>query len=208
MKTDIEYLARIPDLTSNEFDLFQESLRILLSKTFIIRGKGEEALYDFAIRNLAIYEAWFECMGASVIKDESLGVIAFRGWHGTKLSLNKEETCALLVLRLLYEDKRAEPRLTEFPTVTVFDFVQKYNAMTNSQLGKTKLADIQKRLKSFKLIGTTSDELADMESAIILYPSIAIAVDRDGVDNLIENLAGESENVIAGEIETETVPED
>jgi hypothetical protein len=80
--------------------------------------------------------------------------------------------------------------------------------MTNSQLGKTKLADIQKRLKSFKLIGTTSDELADMEGAIILYPSIAIAVDRDGVDNLLENLADESENVIAGEIETETAPED
>jgi hypothetical protein len=56
------------------------------SKTFIIRGIDKEReLYDFAIRNIGIFEAWFLCMDTSLVRDESLGVIAFRGSGNTRL---------------------------------------------------------------------------------------------------------------------------
>jgi hypothetical protein len=190
VKSEIEYISGINDLTDEEFDLFQASLKMLLAKTFIIRGKErEEELYDFTIRNMPIYDAWFSCMDAKIVKDESLGVIAFRGGSGTRLRLGREETCALLVFRLLYEEKRTELSLTSFPSVTVLDFEEKYNAMTNGSLKKTRLEEILRRLQSLKLIGVLSSDLTDKEGLIVLYPSLAVSVGRDSIDELLGALA-------------------
>jgi hypothetical protein len=189
MKSETEYISRITELTDEEFDLFQASLKMLLSKTFIIRGKErEEELYDFTIRNMPIYDAWFSCMDAKIVKDESLGVIAFRGAGGTRLRLGREETCALLVFRLLYEEKRTELSLTSFPSVTVLDFVEKYNALVNGILKKTRLAEILRRLQSLKLIDILSSDVTDAEGLIVLYPSLAVSVGRDSIDELLGSL--------------------
>jgi hypothetical protein len=191
MKSEMEYIARIAELTDDDFDLFKASLCMLLSKSFIIRGREhEEGLYDFAIRNMPIYDAWFSCMDAGVIKDESLGVIAFRGGSGVRLRLNREETCALLVFRLLYEEKRVELSLTSFPSVPVLDFTQRYDAMTGGSLKKTRLEEILRRLQSHKLIEVLSSDLSDGEALIILYPSLAVSVNRDSIDELLSTLTG------------------
>jgi hypothetical protein len=178
---------------------------MLLSKTFIIRGKErEEELYDFTIRNMPIYDAWFSCMDAKIIKDESLGVIAFRGGSGTRLRLGREETCALLVFRLLYEEKRTELSLTSFPSVMVLDFEEKYNAMTNASLKKTRLAEILRRLESHKLVDVLASDPADKEGLIVLYPSLAISVDRDSIDEILGSLVSKD----AGSLEAAGDPED
>jgi hypothetical protein len=193
MKSEIEYISRIVELTDSEFDLFKASLRMLLSKTFIIRGREqEEELYDFAVRNIPIYDAWFSCMDAGIVKDESLGVIAFRGGSGARLRLSREETCALLVFRLLYEEKRVELSLTSFPSVTVLDFTQKYDAMTNGTLKKTRLEEILRRLQAHKLIDVLSSDLSDAESLIVLYPSLAVSVNKDSIDELLSSLPGKT----------------
>jgi hypothetical protein len=196
MKSETEHISRISELTDDEFDLFKASLKMLLSKTFIIRGKErEEELYDFAIRNMPLYDAWFSCMDAKIVKDESLGVIAFRGGSGTRLRLGREETCALLVFRLLYEEKRTELSLTSFPSVTVLDFEEKYNAMTKGTLKKTRLEEILRRLQSHKLIEALSSDVADKDALIILYPSLAVSIGRDSIDELLGSLvSGEAGN--------------
>jgi hypothetical protein len=194
MTPEIEDLSRICELSDEEFSLFRGALRILLAKTFIIRGvERDEALYDFAIRNLSIFDAWFSCMDARIIRDESLGVIAFRGGNDTRFRLGREETCALLVFRLLYEEKRAELSLSAFPTVTVFDFIQKYSAMVDDQLRKTRLIEVLRRLQTHKLIEITSPDPSEMDGMIILYPSLALSVDRDSIDELISSLAAKEE---------------
>jgi hypothetical protein len=181
---------------------------MLLSKTFIIRGREqEEELYDFTIRNMPLYDAWFSCMDAGIVKDESLGVIAFRGGGSTRLRLNREETCAVLVFRLLYEEKRTELSLTSFPSAAVLDFTQRYDAMTNAALKKTRLEDILRRLQSLKLIEVLSSDVTDAESLIVLYPSLAISVDRDGIDELFSALTGKTAGDGAEDADTAAEPD-
>ncbi|MDR0624811.1 MAG: DUF4194 domain-containing protein, partial [Treponema sp.] len=135
MIRDLEGLNLITELTEADFDLFKSAVHTLLAKTFIIRGAGrDEVLYDFTIRNSSLFDAWFSCMDASLIRDEGLGVVCFRGGGDTRLRLGREETCALLTARLLYEEKRTELSLAAFPTVTVFDFVQRYNVMVGEEI--------------------------------------------------------------------------
>ncbi|GHU74595.1 hypothetical protein FACS189450_15240 [Spirochaetia bacterium] len=189
MNGDLEGLLLITELNNDEFDLFKAALRTLLTKTFIIRGIDREAeLYDFTMRNTALFDSWFSCMDAGIIRDESLGVISFRGFGDTRLRLTREETCALLVMRLLYEEKRVELSLSAFPTVTVFDFVQKYNAMVDGEIKKTRIVELLSRLQVCKLIDIASPDISDMEGMIILYPSLAISVDRDSIDEMLAML--------------------
>ncbi|GMO46934.1 MAG: hypothetical protein Ta2B_28720 [Termitinemataceae bacterium] len=185
MINDTESLSAIADLSSEDFDIFKHTLKTLLSKTFVIRGSNkDQVLYDFAIRNIILFDAWFSCIDATIVRDESLGVIAYRGGRDNRLPLNRDETCALLVFRLLYEEKRKELSLQDFPSITVFDFLQRYKAMSKDEMRKTRLADVLKKLRTHKLIDLVSDDPTDSEGIIILYPSLAVAIDRDSIDEI------------------------
>ncbi|AEF83496.1 DUF4194 domain-containing protein [Leadbettera azotonutricia] len=190
MLQDLQGLSLITELTASDFDLFKTAVRTLLAKTFIIRGiEKERELYDFAIRNASLFDAWFSCMDASLVRDESLGVVSFRGGGDTRLRLGREETCAFLVARLLYEEKRAELFLTAFPTVRIGDFVDRYNAMADEKLKKTRQKEIFRRLQSYKVIAFDASDFADPEGTMILYPSLAMGLDRDGIDELMAQIA-------------------
>jgi hypothetical protein len=186
MKDELNALGLIRELSNDEFERFKTAVQVLTSKTFIIRGIDKEReLYDFTIRNIALFEAWFSCMDASVVRDESLGVIAFRGSGNTRLFFSKDEICAVLVLRLLYEDKKLEVTLTKFPYVYVRDFQDKFNAMTGEEIKKTALIKVLTRLSSCKLVSIESQDYADPEGIIQLYPSIPLSIDRNALDTAV-----------------------
>ncbi|MDR0400905.1 MAG: DUF4194 domain-containing protein [Treponema sp.] len=186
MNQDLEALALIRDLSGDDFERFRQALHILCSKTFIIRGiERERELYNFTVRNIALFEAWFSCMDASLVRDEGLGVIAFRGQGNTRLRFSREEICSVLALRLLYEDKKQEVSLAAFPVVTVMDFQQKYNAATGEDIRKTALINVLRRLSSCKLIAVDSPDYADPEGLIRLYPSIPLSMDRKALDEAV-----------------------
>ena len=194
MNRDLDALPLIRDLTSDEFERFKTALHILTSKTFIIRSIDKEReLYDFTIRNIALFEAWFTCMDAVLLRDESLGVIAFRGSGSTRLFFSRDEICAVLVLRLLYEDKRFEVSLTKFPVVSVRDFQDKYNAMTGEDIKKTALIRVLARLSSSKLISVASQDYSNPEGINQLYPSIPLSIDRNALDEAVAVLGNKSD---------------
>jgi hypothetical protein len=186
MNQDLEALSRIQELSSDEYERFKTAAHILTSKTFIMRGiEKERELYLFVIRNIALFDAWFSCMNATLARDESLGVIAFRGSGNTRLHFSRDEICAALTFRLLYEDKKLEVSLTAFPTVSIGEFQQKFNAMTGGEIKKTALIMALRRLSSCKLISIESQDYADPEGIIQLYPSIPLSIERGALDEAI-----------------------
>lgn len=195
MNADTADLSLIADLTDTETDLFRQSAHTLLSRSFIIRGaEKDDDLWDFSIRNIRLLEAWFACAGVSLKRDESLGVIALRPGAGMRLHLGKEETCALLVLRLLFEEKRTELSLSRFPSIRVFDFLQRYRAVTSLDLKKTRFVEILRSFARHRLAQIDGDP-ADPESAILILPSVAMSLDQAGIDEIIAGLdVGEGES--------------
>ena len=197
MNQDLDALTLIRDLSSEEFERFRTAVQTLTSKTFIIRGIDKEReLYDFTIRNIALFEALFTCMNAILVRDESLGVIAFRGPANTRLYFSKDEICAVLVMRLLYEEKRLEVTLTKFPVISIRDFQDKYNAMTGEDIKKTALIKVLTRLSSSKLISIESHDYADPDGIIQLFPSIPLSMDRNALDTALVFLENKGEENI------------
>ena len=200
MNQDLDALVKVRDLSSNEFELFKNALHTLTSKTFIIRGIDKEReLYDFTIRNIALFESWFSCMDAALVRDESLGVIAFRGSGSTRLYFARDEICAVLVMRLLYEEKKLEVTLTKFPSISVREFQDKYNAMTGDEIKKTALIKVLSRLSSCKLISVESNDYSDPDGMIQLYPSIPVSIDRSALDTALAVIDGKASDDDAAE---------
>lgn len=183
--TDLESLG---ELTDSEGDLFRLAAQTLLSRSFILRGtEKDDTLWDFSIRNIHLLEAWFTLAGIAIKRDENLGAIALRPAPAMRARLGKEETCALLVLRLLFEEKRAELSLSRFPSVRVFDLIQRYRAVIGIELKKTRLLEILRSFGRWRLIDTQGDP-ADPETSVILYPSIAMTLDQAGIDEILAAL--------------------
>lgn len=184
-------LSNLASLEEDELDHFKSCVREILARTFLLRGVDERR-YDFAVRNYGLLEPYFSAMGAELRKDESLGVVAWRGGHETRARLGREETCALLALRLLYEERRNEVSLTDFPTVTVFDFVERFKALTEGDLKKTRLAELLRRFAAAKLIRPPREE-TDPDGQLILYPSLALVLDQDGIEEILSFIQAEGD---------------
>ncbi len=202
MNADTADLALIADLTDAETDLFRLAAQSLLSRSFIIRGvEKDDSLWDFSVRNIRLLEAWFACAGLVLKRDEGLGVISLRPGAGMRIRLGKEETCALLVLRLLFEEKRTELSLSRFPSVRVFDFLQRYRAVTALDLKKTRLVEIIRAFVRNRLAEIDGDP-ADPESVILLLPSIAMSLDQAGMEEIIAGLGTEGSGNGTGDDDT------
>jgi hypothetical protein len=87
--------------------------------------------------------------------------------------------------------------------VTGFDFLERYKTMTGIELSKTRVGDILRRLKALKLIDVNTDNPADKEGIIVLYPSLALSVDRDSIDELIRSVTQSAQSA-----ETSDAPDD
>ena len=191
MKPEPSEMALIGELTDAEFDAFRSCARILLGKTFLIRGfEREEKLYEFALRNVRLLELWFSCAGIELRRDEGLGVIACRAGHEMRARLGREETAALLVARLIFEEERGGLRLSRFPSVSVGDFLRRFLTVTGIEPRKTRMAEAFRRLEYFRLIELSSDP-ADPEGTILLYPSLALALDMQAIEEIERALEDE-----------------
>lgn len=185
---DLEKIAQLPD---GDMDLFRRTTRELCARGFLVRGLvKDERLYDFAVRNYALIEAWFSCMGAELRKDEGLGVVAWRGGHESRTRLGREETVALMACRALYEERRNEVSMTEFPNISLMDFTQRCSAAAGLVFPKTRLKDVLRRLTALKLVEAPKDE-TDPDGQMLLYPSLAFALDQEGINEILEVLAKE-----------------
>lgn len=205
MRVERSDLAPIGDLTDAEYDLFSQAISTLLSHSFIVRAlEREERLYDFSIRNIRLLEAWFSCAGIALKRDESLGVISCRPAASMRARFSREETCALLALRLLYEERRRELTLAKYPSVSVIDFLSRYRAITDRDLVKTRFADAMRKLAAHKLVSAPED-ISDPDAQIGLYPSLALALDQAAIDEIAGAIAREKGD---GPEEPETGEED
>ncbi|MBN1242948.1 MAG: DUF4194 domain-containing protein [Spirochaetales bacterium] len=184
MNEELTGLSDILEMGENDLAMLKRAARALVSRTYLLRGvESEELAYDFAARNWSALEAWFRVMGAELRKDESLGVIAWRGWGETRARLGREETALLLALRVLYEERRSDLSLAAFPQASVFDVVERYRSMTERELAKTRLVEGLRRFSAFKLIKAPTDP-ADPDAQVVLYPSLALALDQEGIDEV------------------------
>ena len=98
-----------------------------------------------------------------------------------------EESIWLLVLRLIYEEKRTGLSLSTFPMTTLAEIHAKYLALHLPELKKTALQRLTQLSKQYRLADVLDRELSE-EARIRLFHTLALAVDGEELSDLHKRL--------------------
>lgn len=170
---------------------FRAAANKLLNNCFIIKKKENTRNdYIFIVQNKDLFVEYFDLLGYKLEINEMNGVVGLTSINGTgRLRLRKIESIVLLILRLLYIEKRKELTLNEEVVILTDEIHQKYNMLkieTKLNLDKTVLKDTIRLFRKYNLISTIDTDVTMSDARIKIYPSILIAISNDNLNTMYE----------------------
>lgn len=180
----------------NESVAQKEKFRIaankLLNHCFLLKKKEDTKKdYVFVRQNLEMFITYFDLLGYEVKVNEDQGVIGLENHFGTgRLELTKYESILLLILRLLYIEKRKElATFSEEVTVIMEEIREKYAMLkikAKPYLDKGMERGFVKLFRKYNLIQNLDTDVNQADARIIIYPSIIMAVTVENVNDYYE----------------------
>lgn len=175
-------------MSVREREDFSRILNRLLASTFVVK-RQEEARKDFYFieRHETIFRSYLEILGWDLILDRVYGVcqvVSRQGSH--RISLRLVDSLLLLILRLLYEEKRKEISLTADVVILVQEIQDKYLALKirGRPIEKKNLRDAFSLFRRFDLVEVLDSDVTDPECRILVYPSILFVVKLDSLQEI------------------------
>ncbi len=170
-------------------DEFRRVCNKLMSTCFIVkRNVDTKADYYFILRMKDVFERYLDVLGYTLEINEDYGVIQLVNRENyNHLRLKLVESIILLLLRILYDEKKRELSLTDV-VVNLGDIQEKYMALKirDKQIDKTTMGVTLHLFKRYNLIGILDADLGQEDSRIIIYDSILMAVRADDIRRVYE----------------------
>ena len=178
---------------------FRIAANKLLNHCFIIKKKDDTRNdYIFIVQNKALFTEYFDLLGYQLEINENQGVVALNSVFGTgRLRLKKIESMILLILRLLYIEKRKELSLNDEVVVITDDIHQKYNMLkieSKPMLDKTTLRDTIRLFKKFHLVANLDSAVSRSDARLRIFPSILFAVPNENLTDLYDAIVEKLNN--------------
>jgi hypothetical protein len=147
---------------------------------------------------------YFELLGYQLIINEEQGVIGITNMFGTgRLQLSKYESIMLLILRLLYIEKRKEiGTFSQEVTVLMEEIREKYGMLkfkSKPVLDKTMEREIISLMKRYNLVMNIENDVTQAETRIIIYPSIFMAAGTDDINEYYNSIQEKLKNYAGGD---------
>lgn len=170
---------------------FRTAANKLLNSCFVIKKKEDTRTdYIFILQNRELFTEYFDLLGYRVDINENQGVVSLYNINGTgRLRLKKIDSIILLLLRLLYIEKRKELSLTDEVVILTDELNQKYSMLkieSKSYLDKTTLREAFRLFKRYNIAYAIDKDVALSDARIKIYPSVLFAVANSNLNNIYE----------------------
>lgn len=168
-------------------DEFRRVCNKLMSCCFIVKqNAATKSDYYFIMRHREVFERYLDVLGYILEINEAYGVVQLmnrENYNHVRLKLN--ESIILLILRILYDEKKRELSLTDV-LVNVGDIQEKYLSMKirSKQIDKTTMGNALQLLKRYNIIELLDHDLKQEDARIIIYDSILMAVRVEDIKNV------------------------
>ncbi len=160
-------------------DIREEIANYLLNNCFLIGTvDSTRDKYYYVINHEESFRQLFQLIGYTVVIHRNLRVVQLINNHGRgRLSLKKYESIMLLILRLLYVEKRESLSTSEERVVvTIGEIKNEYEKLNlPRRFDKVLLEDSLRNIKRYNLVQPL-DKLLDMDAKIQIYPSVMLAM--------------------------------
>ncbi|MBE6041363.1 MAG: DUF4194 domain-containing protein [Clostridiales bacterium] len=172
-------------------DEFRKIMNRLMSTGFILRRKEQtKSDYYFILRHRSVFERYLDVLSYQIDINEEYGVIQLLNRENyNHLQLTMHESIILLILRILFDEKKRELSLTDV-VVNMGDIQEKYLSMQirSEQIGKTVMRNALKKFRRYSLVELLDGNNIREESRVLIYDSIMMAVRVDDIKRVSELL--------------------
>ena len=167
---------------------FRVAANKLLNQCFLLRKREDtKKEYVFVRQNRELFLPFFDLLGYDLKINEDQGVIGIVNQFGTgRLALGKYESIFLLILRILYVEKRKElGTFTEEVTVLMEEIREKYAMLkikAKPMLDKGNERHMTSLFRRYNLIRNLDSDVSQPDARIVIYPSILMAVTVEDIN--------------------------
>lgn len=173
-------------------DEFRRVCNKLMSICFICkRNESTKSDYYFILRFKDMFLRYLDVLGYSLEINEEYGVIQMINRENyNHLNLRLNDSIILLILRILYDEKKRELSLTDL-VINLGDIQEKYLSLKirEKQIDKTTMSNALRLFRRFNLIELLDRELMQEDARIVIYDSILMAVRVEDIKRVNEMLA-------------------
>ena len=168
---------------------FRTAANKLLNQCFLLRRREDtKKEYVYVRQNRELFVPFFDLLGYELRINEDQGVIGIVNQFGTgRLALGKYESIFLLILRILYVEKRKElGAFSEEATVLMEEIREKYAMLrikAKPMLDKGMERQMISLLRRYNLIQSLDGDVSRPEARTVVYPSILMAVAVEDIND-------------------------
>lgn len=183
---------------------FRVAANKLLNQCFLVRKKEDtKKEYMFVRQNRELFITYFDLLGYDIKINEDQGVIALVSQTGIgRLALNKYESIFLLILRILYMDKRKELATFSEEVVVIMEEIRERYAMLKIKAKPILDKQMEKHMVSlfrrYNLISNLDTDVNMADARIVIYPSIIMAIPVEEVNAYYEMTSDKLEEYAKG----------
>lgn len=173
-------------------DIKEEIANYLLNNCFLMGTVDTtREKYYYVINHEESFRQIFLPIGYTLVVQRNLRVIQLINNHGSgRVILKKYESIILLILRLLYVEKRESLSTSEDRVfATVEEIKNEYEKLNlPRKFDRVLLEESLRNIKRYNLL-KVEDRLSDMDAKIRIYPSVMLAMPDVGLNKAYEETA-------------------
>lgn len=164
----------------------------LLSCCFLCKGnETSKSDYYFVLKHREKYRGFFEVLGCRLEINEEFGVVQLTNPQNyNRLNLKLFESVILLILRILFDEKKRELSVSDEVIVNLGDVQDKFLSLKirDKMIDKLTMRNTLSLFKRLQLIETLDKDLNNEESRLLIFDSILMAVRVEDIKLAYEKL--------------------
>lgn len=173
-------------------DEFRRVCNKLMSICFICKqNEDTKSDYYFILRQKPVFLKYLDVLGYTLEINEEYGVIQLinrENYNHVHLKLN--DSIILLILRILYDEKKRELSLTDV-VINIGDIQEKYMSLNirEKQIDKTTMSNALRLFRRYNLVALLDKDLTQEDSRIVIFDSILMAVRVEDIKRVNDMIA-------------------
>ncbi len=182
----------LKNMLQKDKEEFKRIANRLLSQCFLCKGNAANRKdYYFVLKHRTELQDYLSILGYRLEISEEFGVVHLTNPQNyNRLNLKLYESIVLLILRILYDEKRRELSISDEVIVNLGDIQDKYLSLQirEKMIDKTTMRNTLSVFRRLQLIETLDKDLGSEESRILIYDSIMMAVRVEDIKQAYEKL--------------------
>lgn len=185
----MEYLE---GMLQKDKDNFGRVCNRLLGTCFLCKcNQNTKADYYFVLKYRKEFKEYLGVLGYRLEINEEYGVIQLTSPRGiNRMNLKLYDSIILLILRILYDEKKRELSAIEEVIVNLGDIQDKFISLKirDKIIDKTTMRNALYLFRRYQLVEILDQDMGDEESRILIYDSVLMAVRAEDIKTAYEKL--------------------